>query len=88
VLDAATDSPAEPRSLTGPDDAVLVIDGPYLNRPELSGFWNYSVWVDVDAEPPAAQQLYVREVSPRTRATAIVDNTDVEHPRRSFADSC
>jgi uridine kinase len=88
AFDVSRDTQREPKWLSGPDDAILVIDGPYLNRPELAGFWNYSVWVDASVEPSAAEQLYVREVGPRTRATAIVDNTDTEHPRRSFADSC
>ncbi len=37
---------------------------------------------------PDGQALYVAEVRPRTLASAIVDNTDPEHPRRVFADSC
>jgi uridine kinase len=28
-------------------DAVLVVDGVFLNRPELSGIWKYSVWLQV-----------------------------------------
>jgi len=35
-----------------------------------------------------AQALYALEAKPRTAATAIVDNTDADHPRRRFADSC
>lgn len=35
-----------------------------------------------------AQELYQREASPRTAASAIIDNTDYDHPRRQFADSC
>lgn len=34
------------------------------------------------------QERYQRESSPRSAASAIVDNTDYEHPRRVFADSC
>lgn len=37
---------------------------------------------------PGGQAIYLRDVTPRTRASAIVDNTDPEHPRRVFADSC
>jgi uridine kinase len=90
---------------TGPRDATLIVDGIFLNRPELRALWNYSVWLDVDratvderlrARDGAAgnprneggQALYLAEASPRTRATAIVDNSDLEHPRRIFADSC
>jgi uridine kinase len=34
------------------------------------------------------QELYIAESRPRETATAIIDNTDYEHPRRVFADSC
>ena len=102
AFDATRDAQVEPKWLTGPDDAILLIDGVFLNRPELAGLWNYSVWVDVTHEHVAgpgsseaevarqneAQAIYRKEVGPRTRATAIVDNTDINHPRRSFADSC
>jgi uridine kinase len=33
-----------------PDDAVLVVDGALLNRPEISGIWKYSVWLQVPQE--------------------------------------
>ena len=90
---------------TGPRDATLIVDGIFLNRPELRGLWSYSVWLDVDrstvdARLPArddaavreryecGQALYTAEAAPRTRATAIIDNSDGERPRRIFADSC
>ncbi|WP_020541299.1 hypothetical protein [Nonomuraea coxensis] len=31
-------------------DAVLVADGVFAFRPELDGFWDYRIWIDVDAE--------------------------------------
>jgi uridine kinase len=108
AFDVERDAWVEPRWLTGPADAVLIVDGLFANRPELSGLWNYSIWVDVpravaaerllarDGAPdPAAgdrytdgQELYWQAVKPRERANAIIDNTDFEHPRRRFADSC
>ena len=33
-----------------PADAVLVVDGVFLNRPEISGIWKYSVWLQVPQE--------------------------------------
>jgi uridine kinase len=86
AFDAARDQPFEMDWKTGPQDATLVIDGPYLNRPELRGMWNWSLWVDgpgstVVSKPYGAER-------PRTRSSAIVDNSDPEHPRRVFADSC
>jgi uridine kinase len=69
---------AEPRWVTGPADALLLVDGPGLNVPELAGLWNYSVWVTADAHRGGL----------RARATSVVDVTDPEHPRRVFDDAC
>lgn len=106
AFDTGRDAEIEPKWTTGPDDAILIIDGVFLNRPELRGLWNYSIWLDVPrdlagrhAQPQAGsddagerlsggQNLYWAEARPRTAAVAIIDNTDVEHPRRVFADSC
>lgn len=97
-FDAQRDRPRESRWTTAGADAVLVIDGLFANRPELAGLWNYAVWLESERDPAgepgsppesaAAQELYERTVTPRTRANAIVDNSDPEHPRRRFADSC
>ena len=95
---------------TGPQDATLVVDGIFLNRPELRGLWNYSIWLDVPRELAEArmverdgasggesgiqsryaggQRLYSAEAHPRAAASAIIDNSDFDHPRRVFADSC
>lgn len=101
----------ELRWVTGPKDAVLLVDGVFLHRPELRGLWHYSIWLDVsfaeaynrlhetigvDADPTAAsngryvggQQLYQRDVGPRTHASAVINNEDPSHPFRVFLDSC
>ena len=111
AFDVRRDAQIEPTWLTGPADALLVVDGNFLQRPELRGLWNYSVWLDIPdyvaderrtardlAAPNArpernrrysgAQELYRAESHPRRSATAIINNADVEHPRRVFADSC
>jgi uridine kinase len=111
AFDARRDAAVEPKWVTAPPDAVLIVDGVFLQRPELSGIWNYSVWLDVpedvafarvaerdgsDPDPAAesnrrhvdGQRLYRSAVDPRTKASAIVANADLEHPRRVFADSC
>ena len=36
----------------------------------------------------AAERIYLHEVHPRTVTNATFDVTDVEHPRRVFADAC
>jgi uridine kinase len=32
------------------DDAVLIVDGQFSFRPEINDFWDYRIWIDVDAE--------------------------------------
>ncbi len=103
-FDLDRDVPWESDWKTGPQDATLVVDGIFLNRPALRGLWNYSIWLE--GEPFAARleardgaaapserysggrALYLKDADPRAAASAIVDNTDVDHPRRVFSDSC
>jgi uridine kinase len=56
-FDHNRDADVEPKWLTAPDDAILVIDGIFLNRPELRGLWNYSVWLDVDSDVANSRML-------------------------------
>lgn len=83
---------------TGPQDATLVIDGLYLNRPELRGAWNFSIWLDgpapVWSDPRLAEQdagasaLYDADANPRAQASVVLNNTDPADPRREWLDSC
>lgn len=90
---------ADERELDG--DAVLVVDGPFLLRPELFGAWTSTVCLFVPTEQAfaraggpsdsvrrQAEELYLHRVQPRAKAIANIDNTDPEHPRRTFSDSC
>lgn len=102
AFDAERDAPIQSKWTTAPPDALLVIDGPFLNRPPLADRWNYSIWVErersddtgtpgdsADVEAiAAADAIYRAEADPRGKATAIIDNSDAESPRRVFADSC
>lgn len=45
-VDRAVDSPAR---IAG-DDAVLLFDGVFLQRPELEGQWDVTIWVDAPFE--------------------------------------
>ncbi len=91
AFDVARNTPVEPKWLSGPEDAILLVDGPYLNRPELRGLWNFSVWLErgdaVDDEV-GPEALYLAQADPRGAATAMIDLTEVQSPRRVFADSC
>ena len=53
AFDVKRDAPIQPKWSSGPEDALLVIDGIFLNRPELKGLWNYSIWLEV--EPDTAE---------------------------------
>jgi len=106
VFDHLSDTAAPRHPQSAPADTIMVVDGIFLNRPELRGIWNYSVWLDVPMEIgqdrvrgravdngtgpryTGGQELYIAEAGPRLRAVAIIDNTDFDHPRRVFADSC
>ena len=96
-FDAERDVPFESRWQSGPADAVLVVDGPYLLRPELRGVWNFTV--RLDSEVPGAgaaaseaeneaQALYRREVGPLVTPSVYLNMDDAAHPRQVFADSC
>ena len=50
AFDHVRDLPVQSKWRTGPKDAILVLDGIFLNRPELAGLWNYSVWLDVSRD--------------------------------------
>ncbi|MEO6201538.1 MAG: hypothetical protein ABIX44_10290 [Cryobacterium sp.] len=87
TFDADSDTWVQPTWLTAPVDATLVVDGEFIQRPELRGLWSYSVFLD--GEPTTESgRLYFAEAGPRERASAIVDLADAERPGRVFADSC
>ena len=67
------------------DTDLLLVAGERLQVPELAGKWRYAILVEGD---DTGDSEYVREVKPRAKANAIIDNRDPEHPRRRFADSC
>ncbi len=50
AFDVARDAPVESQWVTAPLDAVLVVDGIFLHRPELRDLWDWSVWLDVPFE--------------------------------------
>jgi uridine kinase len=92
-FDAERDIPLEAHWVTAPRDAVLIVDGGYLLRPELRGLWNWSVWLDAPARFDSAPQrdaaaLYLNDADPRHAASAIVDDTDPAHPVRIYGDFC
>ena len=49
----------EPKWRTGPEDVFLIVDGGFLDRPELAGVWNYTIWLDAD-DSVRAERLSAR----------------------------
>ncbi|WP_341720873.1 uridylate kinase [Micromonospora sp. FIMYZ51] len=47
LLDPAGVTPADDVPRAAPDDAVLLADGVFLQRPELDGYWDLRIYVDV-----------------------------------------
>jgi uridine kinase len=111
AFDVVRDAPVEAQWVTAPRDAVLIVDGVFLHRPELRDLWDWSIWLDVpeavaaarlairdggDPDPSApagalhreARAIYERESQPELAASAIVDNSDLSHPRREYRDFC
>jgi uridine kinase len=88
-FDADRDEPVfQPKWKSAGLDAVLIVSGVFLNRPDLSGIWNYSIWLEDPSTEDEYDTVYLAAETPSARATAIYDNSDPEHPRRIFADSC
>jgi len=50
AFDVNRDAPFQSKWTTATPDALLIIDGLFLNRKELAGFWNYSVWLEAPSE--------------------------------------
>ncbi|MFJ4158548.1 hypothetical protein [Microbacterium testaceum] len=83
------DSPAAPA------DAVLIVSGRFLHRPEVRGLWNFSIWLESNPpigaprpELPDAEKQYLRTVRPKAEASVIVENSDPSHPVQVFGDFC
>ncbi|RFA09559.1 hypothetical protein B7R54_10270 [Subtercola boreus] len=92
-FDASRDRALEPRWLTAPADAILLVDGPFLQRPELRGIFNFVVYLEPDTSKldpriDGADELYIGAVQPRSASDAIVSAFDEDEPRRVFADRC
>lgn len=88
AFDSVRDLPVQSKWRTGPKDAILVIDGTFLNRPELAGLWNYSVWLDVPRE--LAEQRMLDRDGPRETVERFRSGQDlylVEAKPRSAASS-
>lgn len=50
AFDVVRDAAVESQWVTAPLDAVLVVDGIFLHRPQLRDLWDWSIWLDVPFE--------------------------------------
>jgi uridine kinase len=50
VFDQPNDAPIDSPEREAPIDAILVVDGVFLFRPELNDFWDVRIFVDADVE--------------------------------------
>ena len=78
-FDAARDVPRETRWVTGPQDAILLVDGPFLQRPEIKGTANFIAFLETPASGLDAQVAGGGEALRRPRRAGLA---------RSPAPSC
>lgn len=55
AFDVVRDAPVESQWVTGARDAVLIVDGIFLHRPELEELWDWSIWLEVPFETAYAR---------------------------------
>ena len=89
--DGVVDAPEEQAA----PGSILLFDGIFLHRPELRGYWDFSVFLHVEwvrnhrvrHQPDQArprysegQALYLRECRPDERASVLIDHDDLDRP--------
>jgi uridine kinase len=82
VLDPARDAWVEPKWITGPEDAILILDGRFLLRDRLTRLWDFRIAIAGDPVD-AADVLAYAERDPREAADLVVDLTDPAHPHQA-----
>jgi len=70
VHDVSTDQPVPPQPEMAEPESVLVFDGIFLHRPELDGYWDYSVFLDVPFAVTAARMAHRDHTDPDPAAPA------------------
>lgn len=80
VLDPARDAWVEPKWITGPVDAILVLDGRFVLRERLDELWDFRIAIGGDPVDPADRIVYA-ERDPRLVADVVVDLEDPSQPR-------
>jgi uridine kinase len=55
IIDLATDEPRHQPLLEAPVDAVVVVDGSFLQGPELRAHWDHRIYIDTDLDVARAR---------------------------------
>ena len=83
--DLATDEPRNPEPRQAADDALVVVDGLFLQRPELRAFWDVSVFLDVPFEV-SVRRMAARDGTPDDVTDPVVRRY-VDAQERYFAEN-
>lgn len=71
-----------PFRTTGAGDGVLVVHGAGLLAPGTRTLWRWSLWAEQESGRLG------RRADVKIAASAVLDVTDPEHPRREWNDAC
>lgn len=76
VHDVAADQPVHQPVQRCPEGAVLVLDGLFLHRDELRGYWDLSIWLEVPFSVTAARMARRDGTSPDPNAPSMARYID------------
>jgi hypothetical protein len=80
--DRLRDEVVGPFRSTGEGAGVLVVHGPGLLGAATRSLWRWSLWVEPDGDRAEAS------ADGKAQASAVLDVTDPDHPRRNWNDAC
>ena len=69
-FDLDADQPIQQEPRTAAEDAILIVDGTFLQRPELQNHWDITVFVRNSAEVADDRYLVVRRRRPASAQSA------------------
>jgi uridine kinase len=77
-FDLERDMPVESAWVTGPADAILIVDGVFLNRFELRVAWNSSIWLDADPAVRLARRVERDGADPNPKAESNMRHSEAQ----------
>jgi len=83
TFDEPADRPIDVAAEPVPDTGILVFDGLFLHRPELVGYWDFSVFLMADSRSEATWQEYLsRDLPDDDQARAAETAARIKRARR------